>query len=107
MQSSYIVHTNPDIYPDPLAFSPQRWIDNPHLTKYLVAFSRGTRGCIGINLARSELYLETAKLFRRFDLEIYETTEEKDVFTKHDFLLGHTSLDSTGIRMKVVRKLKE
>ena len=40
MQSSYLLHTDPTIYPDPFAFRPERWLENPKLTRYLFAFGR-------------------------------------------------------------------
>lgn len=48
MQSSYLLHTDPDVFPDPFAFRPERWIENPDLKRHLFAFSRGGRGCLGM-----------------------------------------------------------
>lgn len=45
--STYITHTNEEVFEDPLEFRPQRWIDNPKLSRAFVAFSRGTRNCVG------------------------------------------------------------
>lgn len=41
---------NPDIFSDPLAFKPERWIgeDARGLDKYLVVFSKGPRSCVAI-----------------------------------------------------------
>jgi cytochrome P450 len=38
---------NPDVFDDPYAFRPQRWIDNPRLDRAFIGFARGTRNCIG------------------------------------------------------------
>ena len=38
-------------------------------------FSKGSRACIGINLAYAEVYLITAYLFRRFDFCNAGTTD--------------------------------
>lgn len=46
------------------------------LDSRLVAFTRGPRSCIGINLAWCELYLALAHMFRRLDSEIDGTVEE-------------------------------
>jgi cytochrome P450 len=45
-----ILHKNGDIFPDPLTFQPERWLkeDSTELEKYLVAFSKGPRSCLGI-----------------------------------------------------------
>jgi cytochrome P450 len=40
-------HMNSDIFKDPYKFVPERWIDNPELSKAFMGFSRGTRGCVG------------------------------------------------------------
>jgi hypothetical protein len=49
-----IVHRNPDIFPEPEIFSPERWLQSgsQNLDKYLVAFSRGPRSCLGIKYVR-------------------------------------------------------
>ncbi|KAG7092152.1 hypothetical protein E1B28_008521 [Marasmius oreades] len=62
--ASYVVHTNPSIFPDSHEFIPERWLDNRELEKYLVAFSQGTRLCLGINLTWCELYLLFGNIFR-------------------------------------------
>jgi len=67
-----IVHRNPDIFPEPEIFSPERWLQSgsQNLDKYLVAFSRGPRSCLGINLAWCELYLIFGNVFRKIQLEM-------------------------------------
>ncbi|KAH7024521.1 cytochrome P450 [Microdochium trichocladiopsis] len=50
--SSVINHMDPGLFPDPEAFRPERWLledgsPNYKLQKYLLAFSRGSRSCIG------------------------------------------------------------
>lgn len=102
-------HFNETYFPDPLTFRPERWLDNapsPHnpekpLDKYFVAFGRGPRSCLGINLAYVELYLTLAAVFRRFEMELYET-DRSDVAIVHDFMLPSPKLDSKGIRVNVL-----
>jgi cytochrome P450 len=48
MQSAYLLHMDPEVFPDPFAFQPQRWLDNPELKRNLFAFSRGSRSCLGM-----------------------------------------------------------
>ena len=49
--SSWMMHRDPNIWPQPDSFSPERWL-NPDkakkLEKYLVAFTKGSRQCIGM-----------------------------------------------------------
>lgn len=49
--SSWMMHRNPKIFPDPDTFMPERWLDPANagkLEKYLVAFGKGSRQCIGM-----------------------------------------------------------
>lgn len=49
MQSHYLHHNNPKIFPKPYIFNPQRWLDNPNLKpRYFMGFGRGSRMCLGI-----------------------------------------------------------
>jgi cytochrome P450 len=53
MTSTHI-HFHPDYFDNPNEFQPERWLDNPRLDKYLIAFSRGTRNCLGYVSFRKE-----------------------------------------------------
>jgi len=59
---------------------PARWTDPDALRvreKCLVSFSRGSRACIGQNLAMCELYVTLGTLFRRFeDLKPFDVGPE-------------------------------
>ncbi|KAF9259559.1 cytochrome P450 [Marasmius fiardii PR-910] len=50
--AAYIVHSNPTLFPDPKKFIPDFWLGENmrQLEKYLVAFSKGPRICLGIKL---------------------------------------------------------
>ena len=70
--SAWMMHRNSDVFPNPDKFDPERWLDpDPEVVrmreKSLVAFSRGNRMCLGMNLAYCELYVTLAMLFRQFD----------------------------------------
>ncbi|KAI9843443.1 MAG: hypothetical protein M1838_002619 [Thelocarpon superellum] len=101
--TSVYLHDNERLFPDPRTWKPERWLEGAsmdRLEKYLVPFSRGTRGCLGMNLAYAEMYLATASVFGQFDLVLYETTRD-DVETAHDFFNPSPRLDSTGLRVTV------
>ncbi|KAI0291110.1 putative P450 monooxygenase [Russula brevipes] len=69
-QSSFFVLYSEEIFAQPHAFVPDRWLQpgSKSLENWFVAFSKGPRSCLGINLAYCELYLALAHLFRRFDV---------------------------------------
>ena len=49
--SAKIVHDNEIIFPEPEKFIPERWTTGPDAKEAenaLVAFSKGSRGCIGL-----------------------------------------------------------
>ncbi|KAL8644389.1 MAG: hypothetical protein Q9226_007786 [Calogaya cf. arnoldii] len=75
--TTIFMHNDQSIFPDHKAFKPQRWLekrkDGVRLEKYLTSFGRGTRQCLGINLAYAQLYMTIATIFRRFELELFET----------------------------------
>lgn len=96
--TSLFQHKSPSIFADPEKFDPDRWQNNKKLGRNLVPFSKGTRQCLGINLATSEIYLTLAAVFRRFEMQLYETTE-RDVEIVHDFFVPGTHADSKGVRI--------
>ncbi|RHZ67349.1 cytochrome P450 [Aspergillus thermomutatus] len=108
--SAYFVHRDPSIFPDPQIFRPERWMeaaDQPdRLTKYLVAFNRGTRICLGMNLAYIELFMTIAYMVRRFDMAPYETTME-DIRIVRDYAMGFPKHGELTVFTEVTNVLQE
>ncbi len=94
------------IFPNSYSFIPERWLDSPTapnglpLERYLVCFGRGTRSCLGMNLAWTELYLILGMMFRRYRFELHEPSLE-DVQVGHDFFIPVTRLGAKGVRVFV------
>ncbi|KAL4874475.1 cytochrome P450 [Aspergillus karnatakaensis] len=90
-QSIYFVSMDPDIFPDPETFNPDRWIDaaanEVNLHKHLVTFTQGSRQCLGISLTYAELYHLIAAITCTFDWQLHETDLE-DIRTTRDFHLA-------------------
>jgi len=63
-----------------------------------MAFGKGGRRCIGIELARAELYLATVALVRSFDMTLYETDEMGVAFV-HDYQISTPDFGSKGVRI--------
>ncbi|RWA06192.1 hypothetical protein EKO27_g8918 [Xylaria grammica] len=104
---AYHMHMNETVFPNPTEFQPDRWLGDPKgpgglrpLSSYMVSFSRGARNCLGLNLAWMELYVGLATIFRRHDLELFETTRE-DVDFIVDLARPMPKRGSKGVRVVV------
>ena len=53
--SIYLLHRRPDIYPDPTAFRPERFLDRTPGTYEWIPFGGGTRRCLGASFALFEM----------------------------------------------------
>ncbi|KAI3324236.1 cytochrome P450 [Xylariaceae sp. AK1471] len=95
---------DPDVFDDPLTFRPERWLSsNPKLTEITrnyLPFGRGSRSCLGINLALAEMYIVIACMFRRFNFDLHETIKERDIDTVRDCFIAEVSPDTKGVRIK-------
>jgi cytochrome P450 len=101
--TAMLIHDNETHFPEPRTFKPERWLDpgsRNRLEKYLVNFSKGTRACLGRPLAEAEIHLALAAVFRRFDMELYETTRD-DIDVAHDFFNPQPRKGSKGLRVTV------
>jgi len=67
--SILLVHHREDLYPDPFAFCPERWLDRKPGTYEWIPFGGGTRRCLGAALAMAEQRVVLAAMARRLDLE--------------------------------------
>ncbi|KAK5119639.1 hypothetical protein LTR85_007468 [Meristemomyces frigidus] len=96
---------DPAIFPSPRKFDPDRWLRaaerGERLDKYLVSFAKGSRSCVGINLAYTEMYLCIAALVHGFEMELYDFDHKRDLETVRDCFIGLPSKDSKGVRVKV------
>ncbi|KIY02863.1 uncharacterized protein Z520_01328 [Fonsecaea multimorphosa CBS 102226] len=89
----YVMARDPDLYPSPLEFIPERHFSRPDLIRHKDAFgpfSSGPYNCIGKNLAYMEIRLLTTNIIRKFDVRLAEgeTGEGLLMGTKDHFTLG-------------------
>ncbi|KKK19852.1 CND11p, partial [Aspergillus ochraceoroseus] len=102
--SAYLMHSDPAVYPEPDRFIPERWLGeiDPAMHRNYVPFCRGSRNCLGMNLAMAELSLSLAVLHRPNGpkLQLFET-DESDVKHVHDFLIPLPKINSKGVRVLI------
>ncbi|KAL7803486.1 cytochrome P450 [Trichoderma aethiopicum] len=103
-------HMNPSVFEDPYEFRPQRWIDNPEISRAFMGFSKGSRGCVGMGLARHEMTLVLASLFLKYDLycgqsgptlELHDTIRSRDIDANRDYIIPLPAKGSLGLRVKI------
>ncbi|KAL8847384.1 MAG: hypothetical protein Q9221_007571 [Calogaya cf. arnoldii] len=98
--STPLIYDNPDIFPDPRTFKPEHWLPlettDAQLQKYLVAFSRGSRQCLGMKLGSAEILMGIAGVFRRLGrrMEIVDMVKDRDVDISHDLFTPMTKKES-------------
>jgi cytochrome P450 len=67
--SILLLHHRQDVYPEPFAFLPDRWLDRKPGTYEWIPFGGGTRRCLGAALAMAEQRVVLEAMVRRLDLE--------------------------------------
>jgi cytochrome P450 len=71
------IHQNPDVYPNPERFDPQRFIDTKPNTFSWVPFGGGTRRCVGAAFAHMELDIVLRTVLRHFTIQTTDAPGEK------------------------------
>ncbi|KAI6351153.1 hypothetical protein MCOR25_010105 [Pyricularia grisea] len=103
--SAYLTHTDPTIFAEPHEFRPERWLEGqvtPAMKQAYVPFSKGSRACLGSNLAYAELLMLTAALFQPGapPLVLWETSA-RDVDPFHAYLLPMPRIGGGGAKVLI------
>lgn len=123
-----LIHHSEKVFPEPWSFIPERWLASPTPPglperpagipranpKYLVAFSKGSRNCVGQPMANAELFMTLANILRTFarleknnvgtvvgvrGMELFQT-DRRDTDMKRDF--GFPSPEKGRGNMRIV-----
>jgi cytochrome P450 len=77
--NAYLVHHDPDIYPDPYEFRPERFLEESPGTYTWIPFGGGRRRCIGASFAMLEMQIVIRTVLARCELQ---PTAERSEFPK-------------------------
>ncbi len=109
--TSVHVHENAAIFPEPYEFNPDRWLpldtNGIRLQKYLVAFGKGSRYCVGAELGKAEILTAVANVFRRFgrEMRLVDCVRERDVDIVRDMFNPLASMESNGLIVAFDKKV--
>jgi cytochrome P450 len=78
LMSILLIHHRADLYPDPFAFRPERWLDGAAPPGYAwVPFGGGVRRCLGAAFAEMEMRVALATLLALVRLEAASAEPER------------------------------
>jgi cytochrome P450 len=94
-----VIHRRPDLYPEPFAFRPERFLGpNPPDTYTWIPFGGGTRRCLGASFALMEMRVVLRCVLERVALRPADARLEEVVFR------GITLAPRTGVRVVQERR---
>jgi cytochrome P450 len=73
----WLTHTRADVYPEPFAFRPERFLENAPDTYGWIPFGGGIRRCIGASFAEFEMRIVLREVLTRCDLRKASPDAEK------------------------------
>ena len=73
----WLTHTDPDLYPDPLAFRPERFLDAAPETYAWIPYGGGIRRCLGAAFAEFEMRIVLRETITRCELRKADPAPEK------------------------------
>ncbi|KAI0114057.1 cytochrome P450 [Nemania sp. FL0031] len=108
--TSFVTHSDQELFEEPLQFNPHRWINNPNLSRVTIPFSHGSRNCVGEGIARCEMSMMLATILRHYEiysgqagstLELYDTIRERDIDANSEMIIPMPATGSHGLRVRV------
>jgi cytochrome P450 family 135 len=73
----YLIHRRPDVYPQPYAFRPERFVEQPAGTYTWIPFGGGVRRCLGASFALFEMRVVLREVVRRLELRARDPRPER------------------------------
>jgi len=75
----WLTHTRPDLYPEPLAFRPERFLEQPPSTYGWIPFGGGVRRCLGATFAEMEMRVMLRSVLRTRTLKAASKDAERPI----------------------------
>ncbi|KAJ9611875.1 hypothetical protein H2204_015117 [Knufia peltigerae] len=92
--SAHVVHRNETVFPKADQYIPERWLgeSGKTLQPYFLAFSAGSRGCIGRNISYLEQTVLLASLVHRYEFALPDPDWEVERLEAMNLLVGDIPL---------------
>ena len=98
------LHYNPQYFPEPTKFKPERWLQDEEVPRsYFRAFSRGPRACLGVNLAMNEMKIILLMTISEYSFEFTQVcpnAKPRTLWTDLDTVYGDMVFQELGIEAK-------
>ncbi|EFN64016.1 Cytochrome P450 6A1 [Camponotus floridanus] len=97
------IHRDPDIYPKPDVFDPERFSDEAIQTRHpmhYLPFGDGPRNCIGARFAIHQTKIGLIKILRNYKVEICDKTEIPYINDPKSFIL---LTPKNGIHLRIIK----
>jgi cytochrome P450 len=91
MVSVYLLHSDPELYPDPEEFRPERFLGDEPDGSVWVPFGGGTRRCLGARFAEVEMKVVLRTVFERVRLSAPDAKSEPVARRRFTFAPGRGS----------------
>ena len=75
----YLLHRRPDVYDEPRAFRPERFLDKAPGTYTWIPFGGGVRRCLGASFAQFEMKIVLRELVSRLDIRAARAEPERRI----------------------------